>query len=731
MRSRDEQENRYNEDLLDKTFDLGNHNFYHSIYNHKLVEILKVWFQGKSANELKTFLAIDGARLRVTFEELTGTSYTGARAAAYTSNEFYEMLKIQGKKCHQSKITELLLALKACTTQEKVVFANFLLGNVLRMSVSNPDRPDIAHSEVAIRLISLFLSQADEALLRKASDSVTFKALLKNRTAEYYKTLIAFLEKNGQFIQDLEELLNAQPQLMEFLDTNDLDVSFLTFMQDNKISFVEPVAEVSSRALTVPTIQRSMFGAKLPVSPKLDVVRAVFDVFPNDKLHQQAIVFVLQNKMMLFKLNGPALALFKEHVSGSVINDDKFLKVLSKAETQAQIDFLHHLFTYLDQPDAFALVNELADKGLKQLTPKQVLHIAGVLQNKEIASKEKCQFCTAMIRNDYTEVVLEGIARLYGVIVDREKLTANLKDFKAGDNLLTLPYIELLEELHRKDITITFEYAKHLASKLYLREFTDVIHLMESQDLRKIFDKNSVNSKVSDWLTGLMLMVQTTRNPVLANKVTNLVLHLWTLAKTQSNDIGLSLSELLTDAFVEHFLKFFQVSLGLLNFAANPEYRYAAIADYKKIASVITLMHSHANTMLSLENGSAQTTLALENKGFFSTLFGGTSQSSPQALLVAAERRSVLTNSIQRALNINGLDAEMRPRFSGQDDLKGFVNFMRNANANIAMLEGPQEGYLALMDATGGPTIESLDDDVTNDELALVEAKSKGLELTW
>jgi hypothetical protein len=307
---------------------------------------------------------------------------------------------------------------------------------------------------------------------------------------------------------------------------------------------------------------------------------------------------------------------------------------------------------------------------------------------------------------NFSKREIEAIGRLHDVVIDKADFVEGLKSLKTGNKLLTDTFVELLEILHQKNVSITFAYAKHLATVQCLLQFKDVMRSFPEAGIQAIFDSESVRAKPADWVRAFMIQAQISGDAELQRKEIQLVFHLWTYAEAHANEIGMSRQDLLGSGFDERFVEF----LEGVNIDTVPELRYALLADVS--AAVGLLMPARA------------TPAALPAPRGMLSIFG----SRTPAALPAPEPEATIPNLAQRVfarlgvISIEGIGANARPVFSSPDDIAGFARFRRLADMQRLALPDAPRSYLALLDApiAGGPVIEEAPAEEAGAEGAIV-----------
>ena len=594
-------------------------------------------------------------------------------------------MQAYGQKC--SRKTELFRALCNAETLAQLALANLFCYYMLQNGVDG--QPDDKLNATCIALINVINTAPNVNAVTQVFERM--KTFVQGKNLDDYQALLRFLSRNKSDIVNNLWILSekATKAQVDFCVKNNLDVEFLAFLYDNQLD-ASPQADPNAGGTVVTLSPAEIERGKLAPCDKLAAVGAVLSLYPRDLAGAKK--FLLENQDALFALNAEMFSLFVTHARAKEVTDRPlFVRVLSQAKTREDNDFILAIFDALDLEQAMKAIAVLGQKSQKSLSGPQKRCVAVAFASPDANAEVKFQFLEAMFTVNFSPEALNSIARLYNILMDRDVFVKEIKSLKSTDDLLEPRVVDMLETLKSHGLPIDLEYARYLAGLQYLPQFNEVMTLFSDTAIQAIFNRKNTKTLAGDWVKAFMIQARVSQDPELQRKVIQLVFGLWTFAEANAQQIGMKQDDLLGVEFNQHFLTF----IGSIDFEAQPEFRYALLADVK--------------TAIGLIMPASQQPLAIGGSSI-SGLWGRLTSSSTTPLALPAPAMPDITQQIFRQLGVNRLEGIGTPQarwvFSSPEDLQGFGTWMRRANIRreAGLIEGPQS-YLALMDEPVGVSV--------------------------
>jgi len=680
-----------------------NHTFERQ-YQEKAVELLREIFPSSGEGYYNS----EGRKYSV----IEFISLVGAREFQKFSDDLEEHNRVLRSKntLRQMQWAEFISHLPKVSTKNKAglfkaiylcgdSLAKFALASMFCRHVLAIDRntakPLDAATDTCIKLINLISAMTEPAFLSDPSFPVKFEKLITGKNLEYFQSFyILLLGQDNDPVANLQIIHQATDAQVQFCVERKMDFDFLVMLVENKID--RRVAANAGGQL-VAVSPEAAERAKIEACDKLGAVEAAFALYSNNA--KAAMDFFRSQQAQLLALNTEMLGLFTKYAKEIANENDRkmFLRVLSKAKTHEDNNFNIAIFEALDLPQALQAMKNLDAKSHKSLSVPQKLCITIAFASKEATSEEKANMFEAIFAVNFPPKALEAIAKLYVILLDRPVFIAALKSLKPNDNLLTGPCIEILELLHKKNVAIDFEYAKHLSTFPYLIQFKEYIEKLSDNEVQAVFNKDSKLAKGREWIRALQVQAQASQNPLLQWGYMKTVFRLWSFAEANALEVGLNRQELLGSDFNEYFCEF----LMSIDLDAEPRLRNALLASVR--TSIGLIMPSSVAALPSSSSSGVGSRLL--------SWLGSSSSSSPRAIEMAPPAPNVNLARLFQHLGVLGLDGTGRDwRFPTEQARLSYANFQREADIEMLMLE-PGQTYLDLVDpaaALGGPQVEEL-----------------------
>ena len=684
--------------LADSNYSGGRYNS-SGIMNHTFEALKEVFPYVRSTNpgsreKLRAFLEAPGGKQFVIDIESTSSLslyHLESRPLAYG------ILKDFAAKIADECKAELYVTLKACDETRKHAFYTFICQEVLRPNPSG--QPDPALSRVCIDLIKTFNSFPYTHLLAHAfygNQAATalqlgptpLPGLLNgSKTAAYLRSLVTSLTRGDNTFENLKTLMSATPTQIQFCEQHKMDVEFLMFLIDDKIDQTPPNTSADGTIVVV-TLADAEKRKLEKCGKSLAQLETIFALFPRDPSGAQHFLITYQDA--LFDMNVEMAALFAQdgkamkEASNSVQGGLPIVVgVLGRAKTRADNDFLLAIFESLDPKHAIKALNVLADKGHHTgISDDQKRAIAIAFQSKGDSSEVKFNFFNAMLKCTFGAPALNAIGTLCNIISNRSKFVEALSSFEETNPLFDPQVIEIFQLLHKKGVSITYDYAVYLARLSYLPEFKGVIALFPENAIRTIFKPDSRKATAREWINAFMLQAVALGEPIYASEVFNLLYQLLSFAEAHALEIGLKRDALLGKEFNLALLGFIQKMK--VSFALEPRKFFALQAEILKgIAMILPPISSTTSG------------------GFLSSLFGG---SKPISTAPPRIEDGAVTQILD-LLDLQWSEGQRRflPSFASEAQRGAYIEFIQEAKARMALTG--QQSFLALEAAPPAPSV--------------------------